>query len=267
MNAMYPARERFYSHKFTRLLFKSCAAMEMGQDAVLLCIHIAHTEDAAKYSGPVRFWNSQLNETLGFKSPKSLNTARNRAVEAGWLHYERRHNRADGNYWTLIPNRVAKFNDEPIEEIEYSGIIPSTERLDGNHSKYGTDSGTNPGTNSGMNKCSIPVPVPVPIPRERGARASVAAVVSSKPTLEQVREYVRDQAYGVDADAIFDHYEANGWIQGRGKPIRCWKAAVRQWARREKDFAKPPTSSRTAGKPSIDYPDFTGKGHQKGKRA
>jgi hypothetical protein len=123
-NKTKPSREPFYAHRLTRLLFKSCAAQSIGQDAVLLIIHIAHTEDAARYQGPVRFWNSQLNEVLGFRSPKTLNNARSRAVEAGWLHYERKHDRADGQYWTMIPRSVQRFDDQPIEPRS----IPSTEQ-------------------------------------------------------------------------------------------------------------------------------------------
>lgn len=132
MNA-YPSREPFYAHRFTRLLFKSCAAQSMGQDAVLLAIHVAHTEDAARYQGPVRFWNSQLNEVLGFRSPKSLNNARRKAVEAGWLRYERKNDRSDGVYWTTIPRHVLSYDDLPIEPIASAPStesIPSTEHLE-----------------------------------------------------------------------------------------------------------------------------------------
>ncbi len=64
----YPERESHYAHRLTRLVFKSCAAQSIGHHACMLIIHIAHTEDAARYQGPVRFWNSQLSEVLGFKS-------------------------------------------------------------------------------------------------------------------------------------------------------------------------------------------------------
>jgi hypothetical protein len=37
-----------------------------------LIVHIAHTEDAARYRGPVRFWNSQLVETLGLPFERAL---------------------------------------------------------------------------------------------------------------------------------------------------------------------------------------------------
>ncbi|XZE21806.1 hypothetical protein SH449x_001713 [Pirellulaceae bacterium SH449] len=123
----YPPREAFYAHRFTRLLFKSCAAQAIGQDAVLLVIHIAHTEDAARYQGPVRFWNSQLNEVLGFRSPKSLNNARSKAVQAGWLVYSRKNDRSDGLYFTTIPKHVLAFDDEPIEPVPVSA--PSTESI------------------------------------------------------------------------------------------------------------------------------------------
>lgn len=59
------------------------------------------------------------------------------------------------------------------------------------------------------------------------------------PTLDEIQEYCREKGYNVDAAAIYDHYTANGWVQGKNKPIKEWRAAVRQWARRESEFAKP----------------------------
>ena len=35
----------------------------------------------------------------------------------------------------------------------------------------------------------------------------------------------------MDAERFCDYYAANGWIQGKGKPIRDWRAAVRTWER------------------------------------
>jgi hypothetical protein len=42
------------------------------------------------------------------------------------------------------------------------------------------------------------------------------------------------------ADSCLDHYTANGWVQNKGKPIVDWKAACRNWIRREinGDFSK-----------------------------
>lgn len=54
------------------------------------------------------------------------------------------------------------------------------------------------------------------------------------PTEEMVRAYIAEHDYAVDAAAFVDYYTANGWVQGKGKPIKDWKAAVRTWARREK---------------------------------
>ncbi|MBX3253959.1 MAG: hypothetical protein KF862_07435 [Chitinophagaceae bacterium] len=35
------------------------------------------------------------------------------------------------------------------------------------------------------------------------------------------------------AGQCFDHYTANGWVQGRGKPIKNWQASCRNWIRNE----------------------------------
>jgi predicted transcriptional regulator len=50
-----------------------------------------------------------------------------------------------------------------------------------------------------------------------------------RPTVEEVKEYCRQRGNDVDAERFVDFYEANGWVQGRGKRIKDWKAAVRTW--------------------------------------
>lgn len=59
------------------------------------------------------------------------------------------------------------------------------------------------------------------------------------PTLAEIQEYCKEKGFNVDAASIYDHYTANGWVQGKNKPIKDWRAAVRQWARREGEFSKP----------------------------
>lgn len=51
------------------------------------------------------------------------------------------------------------------------------------------------------------------------------------PTLQEVRDYCLMRKNNVDAQRFFDFYSANGWVQGRGKSIKDWRAAVRTWER------------------------------------
>ena len=54
-----------------------------------------------------------------------------------------------------------------------------------------------------------------------------------KPTLEEVREYVASQGIVIDCQAFLDFYESKGWKVG-STPMKDWKAAVRNWARRDR---------------------------------
>ena len=53
--------------------------------------------------------------------------------------------------------------------------------------------------------------------------------------LESFKEVGAEES---EALAFFDYYEANGWTQGRNKPIKDWKAAARGWIRRSTQFKK-----------------------------
>lgn len=182
----YPRREPFHAHRYTRLLFKTCAVMDVGTEGVLLCIHIAHTEDAARYCGPVRFWNSQLSETLGFRSPKQLQRARDAAVRHGWLVYHRTHDRSVGQYFTIIPRQFVGIGDTPIEPIHTqpntgsgSVSIPLGERETERESEQKEECEATqecptrrPGNVSRTDPPSYPNPIPKPNPNKNDSSNS-----------------------------------------------------------------------------------------------
>ena len=55
----------------------------------------------------------------------------------------------------------------------------------------------------------------------------------SPPTIDDVRKYCQEQGYAVEVERFVDYYESNGWMVGKNK-MKDWKAAVRNWRRKEK---------------------------------
>lgn len=179
----YPQRSSFFAHKFVRLLHKAAVAAEIGRDAFALLVVISHTEDAMRYRGPAKFWNSQLIETLGFKKWDQFAAARKTAVESGWLQYECGGKRKAGEYFVTIPDGYEFIDDSPIEEsypkngydigydIGYEvgykdGMIEGMNRV-----RSGVRSGYEQG------EPSIPIPDPIPNP----VSCSESSAGSSKP--------------------------------------------------------------------------------------
>lgn len=75
--------------------------------------------------------------------------------------------------------------------------------------------------------------------KREGNKSSPAREKKSSriPTDEEVRAYMYEKGYTFNVDKLLNHYQANGWTQSSGAPIKDWKAAVRQWNIREKEFA------------------------------
>jgi hypothetical protein len=117
----YPRRGPYFAHRYCRLLTKTCAAQELGHAAFVLCVTIAHLEDAKRYAGPVTFFNEQLFPLIGVRKWESLDWARRRAVQVGWLHYEpgNRGLRQPGRYWVTTPPAFEHLDDSPCDESQY----------------------------------------------------------------------------------------------------------------------------------------------------
>lgn len=85
---------------------------------------------------------------------------------------------------------------------------------------------------------NVPAPVPVPVNLSTttgGGRGTAdkppRAARFTPPTVDEVKVYCQERGSSVDPEKFVDFYSANGWKQGRNKPIVDWKAAVRTWER------------------------------------
>ena len=184
----YPQRQPFFAQKYIRLMLKTCAANMIGQDGFALCIAVVTTEDGKRYRGPVSFHVGQLLPILGFAKWNRLATARERAVGAGWLHYEapKSGTRAPGLYWGTIPDDAADIPDGPVDEevgpIEAAYLRGYRDGQAGTPPKLYTDPGYGQeqpypdkgygrgygqGYGRGYGKGDLPILSPIPIPSPR----------------------------------------------------------------------------------------------------
>ena len=53
------------------------------------------------------------------------------------------------------------------------------------------------------------------------------------PTLEEVKSYVIEKGYTMDAERFCNFYESKGWFVGKNK-MKDWQAAVRNWEKSDK---------------------------------
>ena len=70
-----------------------------------------------------------------------------------------------------------------------------------------------------------------------------------KPTIDEIKQYITEKKYSIDAESFFNYYESNGWKVGKN-PMKNWPAAVSNWNKRENP--KQPTPTRH---PELDLND------------
>lgn len=136
----YPKRTNHFAHRYCRLLIKTCAAQDIGHIGFCLCVTIAHTEDAKRYTAPVTFWNDQLISLLGLNSWGQLDRARKKAVGNAWLAYVPGGKGKVGKYWATIPAEFENLPDSAVDEDPH--VMRSTDGEE-NEGEAGEKRGTN----------------------------------------------------------------------------------------------------------------------------
>ena len=75
------------------------------------------------------------------------------------------------------------------------------------------------------------------------------------PTLEEVREYVKEKGFNVDPDYFYNYYDSDNWMKGNSRnnkkmPMKNWKQTLISWDKREKKRDEPERE--------VDWSDFIG---------
>lgn len=84
----------------------------------------------------------------------------------------------------------------------------------------------------------------------------------SPPTKDEIRAFCQEEGFSIDVDYLFDYYSSKGWKVGSSS-MKDWRAAVRNWARREKKDAQP---TKTVVAQSYSQRDYGGEQEDAFKR-
>ena len=74
------------------------------------------------------------------------------------------------------------------------------------------------------------IPSPPSPPGEQVRKSGRGRFVPPEP--EDVRAYCLERGNGLSAERFCDYYAAQGWRLSNGRPLKDWKAAVRNWENR-----------------------------------
>lgn len=67
----------------------------------------------------------------------------------------------------------------------------------------------------------------------------------SPPTLKEIRDYILEKSYQVDAERFFNFYESKNWMVGKNK-MKKWKAAIANWEKSNGSSSNAKTSTNSS---------------------
>lgn len=94
--------------------------------------------------------------------------------------------------------------------------------------------------------------------KERESKENAAK--PPRPTIDEVKEYVKEKKYTFDPEAFFSYYESNGWMIGKNK-MKNWKAACVTWQRKETEYNNNNKINKTNNHGRNNNDHFSGTGY------
>jgi predicted phage replisome organizer len=60
-------------------------------------------------------------------------------------------------------------------------------------------------------------------------KENIKRKIFTKPTIEEIQNYCNERNNGINAEAFYDFYEANDWLDSNGKKVKSWKQKIITW--------------------------------------
>lgn len=131
----------------------------------------------------------------------------------GWILRERSESRKNTRYIISYPKQIEKVVHDVnhvVHQMNHGGSPDKPQVV------HHTD--TNQQSNQPLNQ---------PIKKEGRF---------TPPSLQEVNKYIFETGLKMDGESFVDHFTSNGWkVSGRA-PMKCWKSACRNWAKRQAKF-------------------------------
>lgn len=217
-------------------MFDTAIAEELSVNAAILFQHIAfwciHSEANGTNYHDGFYWtyssNKAFRKIFPYLSSSQIDTALKKLVEAG-LVIRGNYNKSayDRTIWYAVTkNGKSIYQKSKMEKKE----IPN-----------------------GFSENREPIPDIVPdIETNNSKDKGISAKRFTPPTQEEVEEYTKEKGYTISAERFIAYYESNGWKVGRN-PMKDWRAAVRNWASRDKEGPKTQLDRRPQENPALNY--------------
>ena len=62
------------------------------------------------------------------------------------------------------------------------------------------------------------------------------------PTIQEVKSFIDEKGYSIDAETFIAFYESNGWMVGKNK-MKDWRMAIVTWSKRDNVHPQRKTSA------------------------
>jgi len=135
------------------------------------------------------------------------------------------------NRWGWNRKKVKKFLDALKQDnmIELSctthGTTITLVKYD-DYNNRGTTDGTTDGQPMGQPRDNA---FPQTIMNKNDKRMKKNNKGFTPPTLEEVKEYIRERKSPVDAETFFEYFSKGNWIDSKGNKVRNWKQKLITW--------------------------------------
>ena len=175
-------------------------------------------------------------------------------------------NNSNTNLNTQDTHRVLKTTNvdtnnshtQETKEIYINPLIPTV------YAPLFTENPEN-GEKSGAERPEDTTNTPSYNPKQKSENNKKTSKQFTPPTLEEVQAYCKERNNNVDAKQFWDYYDAAGWKDQTGKPVKSWKQkmiAVWEKPRDENTRYGTKTTTRTRKYGDPDYYGTTDKGYE-----
>jgi len=137
----------------------------------------------------------------------------------------------DDYYMTRVSETIGKESDSAERVRRHR---EKAKLIENNVSKTLLGNATVTQSNICVTSCNTEIEKEIDIEKDIELKKSNEKKTKTKvfaiPTINEIKEYIKEIKSNIDADNFLDYYTSNGWMVGKQK-MKDWKATVRRWSK------------------------------------